>query len=92
MEREAGPGLGFMNPTTQNRDLTGFLLVKDRGSCCFGIRPQLNHYIEVKLKPGLKADYTNEPVIVVGDLWVDERWDGDWLLGLYWMDDAEVVR
>ena len=83
---------GFINPTSQARNLTTFLLVKDRASCCFGKRPQINHFIEVKLKPGQTADYSTEPVTVRGVLQVDDRWDGDWQLGLYWMDGAEVVK
>jgi hypothetical protein len=83
---------GFMNPTSQARNLTTFLLVKDRASCCFGKRPQINHYVEVALKPGQKADYTTDPVTVEGDFAVDDRWDGDWQLGLYWMTGAEVRK
>jgi hypothetical protein len=83
---------GFMNPTTQARNLTTFLLVKDRGSCCFGKRPQYNHYIDVKLRPGLTANYSTDTVTVQGVLQVDDRWDGDWPMGLYWMKDAEVAR
>ena|SRR5437868_4148975 len=83
---------GFMNPTSQARNLTSFLLVKDRSSCCFGKRPQINHYIEVKLKPGATADYSTDPVAIRGVLKVDDRWDGDWQLGLYWMEGAEVVK
>src|SRR6185295_19071552 len=82
---------GFMNPTSQARNLTTFLLVKDRSSCCFGKRPQINHFIEVKLKPGQTSDYSSDPVTIRGVLKVDDRWDGDWQLGLYWMQDAEVV-
>ncbi len=84
---------GFINPTSQARDLTTFWLVKDRGSCCpFGKRPQINHYIEVRLKTGRKADYSTDPVTVEGVLTVEDRWDGDWQLGLYWMEDGEVVK
>ena len=83
---------GFMNPTSQARNLTGFLLVKDRSSCCFGKRPQINHFIEVSLKPGATADYSTDPVVLRGVLRVDDRWDGDWQLGLYWMEGAEVVK
>ncbi len=83
---------GFMNPTSQARNLTGFLLVKDRSNCCFGKRPQINHYIDVKLKPGTAADYSTDPVSVRGVLRVDDRWDGDWQLGLYWMEEAEVMK
>jgi hypothetical protein len=83
---------GFMNPTSQARNLTSFLLVKDRSSCCFGKRPQINHYIEVKLRPGATADYSSDPVTIQGVLKVEDRWDGDWQLGLYWMDGAEVLK
>lgn len=83
---------GFMNPTSQARNLTTFLLVKDRASCCFGKRPQINHYVEVSLRSGQKADYTTDPVTVEGDFAVDDRWDGDWQMGLYWMTGAEVHK
>jgi hypothetical protein len=83
---------GFINPTAQARDLTAFFLVKDRASCCFGKRPQTNHYIDVKLRAGQKIGYTTDPVTVQGVLQVEERWDGDWPLGLYWMENAEVVK
>lgn len=84
---------GYINPPMGNtRDLAKFLLVKDLGSCCFGKFPQINHYVEVKLKPGQKLDYTRDPVTVQGEIVVEERFDGDWPLGLYWMEGAEVVR
>ena len=83
---------GFINPGRQVRDLTEFALVKDRASCCFGARPQPNHFVAVTLKPGQKTNYTPDPVSVVGVLRIGERWDGDWLLGVYWIDAGEVVK
>jgi len=83
---------GFINPTSQARNLSTFLLVKDRASCCFGKRPQINHYIEVKLRPGTSADYSSDPITIQGILKVEDRWDGDWQLGLYWMEAAEVLK
>lgn len=82
---------GFINPLSQTRNLTGFLLVKDRASCCFGKMPQMNHYISVKLKPGQTVNYSTDPVTVRGVIRIEERFDGDWPLGLYWMDGAEVI-
>lgn len=82
---------GFLNPLSQTRNLTGFLLVKDRASCCYGKLPQMNHFINVKLKPGQTANYSTDPVTVRGVIQIEERFDGDWPLGLYWMDNAEVV-
>ena len=83
---------GFINPLSQTRNLTAFLLVRDRASCCFGKMPQMNHFINVKLKPGSTANYSPDPVTVQGVLLVDERFDGDWPLGPYWMDGAEVLK
>jgi hypothetical protein len=83
---------GFINPTSQARNLTKFLLVKDRSSCCYGKQPQINHYVDVKLRPGATADYSTDPVTIQGVLKIEDRWDGDWQLGLYWMEGAEVVK
>ena len=33
-----------------------------------------------------------DQVAIRGILKVDDRWDGDWQLGLYWMEAAEVVK
>ncbi|MBI4563082.1 MAG: DUF3299 domain-containing protein [Planctomycetes bacterium] len=84
--------VGFMNPGRQIRDIEEFELVKDRASCCFGRRPLLNHFFQVKLNGGEKTHYTSDPVTIEGTLKIDERWDGDWLLGLYWLDDAKVIN
>jgi hypothetical protein len=83
---------GFINPMSQTRNLTAFLLVRDRASCCFGKMPQINHYIDVKLKPGATANYSTDLVTIQGVLRVEERFDGDWPLGLYWMEGAEVLK
>jgi hypothetical protein len=83
---------GFINPGSKVRGMNHFFLVKDRASCCFGTQPKLNHYIDVVLKGGKTLDYSPDPVTVRGTLKVEERRDGDWLLGLYWIEDAELVK
>jgi hypothetical protein len=83
---------GFINPLSQTRNITSFLLVKDRASCCYGKMPQMNHYISIKLKPGETTNYSTDPVTVRGVIQIEERFDGDWPLGLYWMDGAEVIK
>lgn len=83
---------GFINPGSKVRGLNHFFLVKDRASCCFGAQPKLNHYADVVLKDGKTLDYTPDPVTVQGVIQVEERRDGDWILGLYWMKDAELVK
>jgi len=83
---------GFLNPTRQARDIKEFFLVKDRSACCYGARPQLNHFIDVTLKGGKGISYATDAITVVGTLMVEDRWDGDWPMGLYWIEDGEVVR
>ena len=80
---------GYINPTQQAQGITSFLLVKDRSACCFGKRPQINHYIDVTLKKD-KLNYSQDPVTIVGTLKIEDRWDGDWQMGLYWIDDGEI--
>ena len=83
--------VGFMNPGRQIRDVKEFELVMDRNSCCFGTRPRMNHFSQVVLKDSTTV-YTSDPVTVVGRFEIEEQWDGDWQLGLYWLKDAKVVK
>ncbi len=82
---------GFINPTQQAQAITNFLLVKDRSACCFGRRPQINHYIDVTLAKG-NTNYSQDPITIVGTLKIEDRWDGDWQMGLYWIDDGEIAN
>src|SRR5688572_1348350 len=83
--------VGYMNSGRQTRDFKEFELVMNRDSCCYGSRPKMNHFFQTTLKSGT-VDYTSEPVAVVGRFFLEERWDGDWPLGLYWLKDAKVVK
>ena len=51
----------------------------------------MNHFFQTILKEG-KTDYTSDPVTIVGTLVIEETWDGDWQLGLYWLKDAVVLK
>ena len=83
--------VGYMNPGRQVRDVKEFELVMNRESCCFGTRPKMNHFFQVTLKEGSTV-YTSDPVTVVGRFVIDEQWDGDWQLGLYWLREARIVK
>lgn len=83
---------GYMNPGWTMRGLKKFEMVMDRNSCCFGSTPRINHFFAVTLKPDLTMDHTNEPVTLTGRLVVEDRWDGDWQVGLYFLEDAAVVQ
>ena len=81
---------GFMNPGRSMRDIPAFELVKDRASCCFGRSPKMNHFFQVTMREGVKTNFTSDPVTVVGKLIVEDRWDGDWQMGLYYVEDAVI--
>jgi hypothetical protein len=83
---------GYINPTDQARGITQFFLVKDLSTCCYGKRPQMNHYVNIALKPGQTVNFSRDAVTIVGTLKIEDRWDGDWQLGLYWIEDGEVAR
>ena len=82
---------GYMNPGREVRGIKEFELVMNRDSCCYGTRPKMNHFFQTILKEGT-TNYTSDPVTVVGRLVIEETWDGDWPLGLYWLKDAVVVK
>lgn len=84
--------VGYMNPGRQVRDVKEFELVMNRDSCCYGMRPKMNHFFQVILKEGSTTVYQSDPVTVVGKFVIDEQWDGDWQLGLYWLKEAKVVK
>jgi hypothetical protein len=82
---------GYMNPGRQVTGVKEFELVMNRDSCCYGTRPKMNHFFQVILA-GTQTTYTSDPVKVVGRFVVDEQWDGDWMLGLYWLKDARIEK
>jgi len=82
---------GFMNPGRQVRDVREFELVMNRDSCCYGTRPRMNHFFQVTLQ-GKPTVYQSDPIKVVGRFVIDEQWDGDWQLGLYWLKEAKVEK
>jgi len=83
--------VGYMNPGRVIKDVKEFELVMNRDSCCFGMRPRMNHFFQVILS-GSPTVYSSDPVKIVGRFVIDEQWDGDWQLGLYWLKEARVEK
>ena len=83
--------VGYMNPSKNLEAQKEFELVMNRDSCCYGQRPRMNHFFQVKLS-GPPKFYTSDPVKIVGRFVIDEQWDGDWQLGLYWLKEARVEK
>jgi hypothetical protein len=75
---------GFMYPSQQTRGITEFILMKDRGTCCYGPKVQWTHFLTVTC--ARPVDYSPEPVTFVGTFRVDPQVDKDYVLGLYYLD------
>jgi hypothetical protein len=83
---------GFMFPTFESSGLEGFVLARDNQICCFGRNPKIYDLIQVGMRPGSTTDYIpNRPFDVVGNFHIEMVAEGGKLMGLYWIDDAQVM-
>lgn len=83
---------GFVRPLrTQNRLVTEFLLLRDQGTCCFGSRAQMNHFVRVKLRAGGFSPGLPVPYKASGTLRVGEEYVGEFLTAIYTLEAEKVV-
>ncbi len=83
---------GFMYPTFESSGIEQFVLARDNQICCFGRDPKVYDLIAVTLKPNSTTNYIpNRPFDVVGKFRIDMLAEGGKPLGLYWLEDAQVV-
>jgi hypothetical protein len=83
---------GFMFPTFESTGIERFVLARDAEKCCFGPNAKVYDLIAVEMKPGKTCDYIHlRPFDVIGTLRIDLQVDGDVVLGLYRIEDAELV-
>jgi hypothetical protein len=83
---------GFMIPI-QSDDKDGvkaFLLIPNQMSCCFGIPPQINQVVEVRMVAHPIAPAMDQVLTVLGRLHVQEHWEGPYLESLYQMEGVRV--
>ena len=78
---------GFMMPTkVDDGRATEFLLLKNRGLCCYGTVPALNEYVTVRMSGKGVKPIMDHLVTVSGSLRVGEIRDNRLLVGIYQMD------
>jgi hypothetical protein len=82
--------VGFMLPLDQAEHITTFALVPSLLDCCFGQPPQIQHMITVRTPPGRGLKYYPEEIICEGVLKVEEKRDGDWIVGLFELSVTSV--
>jgi hypothetical protein len=84
---------GYMYPAGPIRDLKGFVLCRDNGTCCFGGKPKLTDMVEVKLKAPLMVDHTSSLRGVGGTFRVaNEKAPGELGTIIYHLDNVEVLH
>ena len=66
--------------------ISDFLLLRDQGTCCFGEKAQINHYIRVKGREGIPHTANGGEITVSGVLHVGETYVGGYLTGIYHLD------
>lgn len=86
---------GYMKPQFVMESIPRFLLVRDTGLCCFGPKGKIYDMIEVTMKSGTTTDYIElRPFDVVGKfrIQVQSLEEDGMVFGLYYIDDARIIR
>ncbi len=82
---------GFMLPTkVDDGKATEFLLLKNQSMCCYGMTPNLNEYISVRLTGHGVKPVMDRLITVTGKLRVGEIRQNRLLIGIYQMDGDKV--
>lgn len=83
---------GYVYPTMESRGIREFILMKDPGTCCYGPQTQYTHFMWVRVTAGSGINYTRDPVEATGTFRLAERFDGDYVIGIYELDADSVRR
>jgi hypothetical protein len=82
---------GFMLPTkVDDGKATEFLLLKNQSMCCYGMTPNLNEYVSVRLTGHGVKPVMDRLITVTGRLRVGEIRRSRLLVGIYEMDGDKV--
>ena len=75
---------GYMLPVrlTEGR-ATEFLLVKDPAMCCYGVVPEMNEWVVVKMKQGGVPPLMDVPVSFYGEFKVGATFENGYMTGIY---------
>ncbi|HET6883134.1 MAG TPA: DUF4190 domain-containing protein [Pirellulales bacterium] len=76
----------------QTSGLTRFILVRDKGQCCFGGNPKITDMIEVKLKRGLEAEFNMQVRKLAGTFRIGAGQGIDGLTGALYHLDADHLE
>ena len=76
----------------QTTGLTRFILVRDKGQCCFGGNPKITDMIEVKMQGDLEAEFNMQPRKLAGKFRIAPGQSIDGLAGALYHLDADHLE
>jgi len=81
---------GFMLPVKMDGPLvTEFLLVKDAMMCCYGVIPNMNEWIVVRMPKGVRP-LMDVPIDFHGVLKVGAMFENGYLVGIYLLEGEKM--
>ena len=85
---------GYMYPTFEAEGIERFVLARDNQICCFGRDPKIYDLVQVDMRAGKTTNYIppTRAFDVIGRFKIDLESEGGKHLGLYYIEDAEIVE
>lgn len=81
---------GFMLPVKMNGGLvTEFLLVKDPMMCCYGVVPNMNEWVVVRMAKGVRP-LLDVPISFYGELKVGALFENGYMTGIYFLEGEKM--
>jgi hypothetical protein len=82
---------GFMLPVKMQDGLvTEFLLVKDPMMCCYGVVPNMNEWVVVKMAKGGVKPLMDVPISFFGVLKVGAMFENGYMTGVYLLEGEKM--
>ncbi|MDB6167217.1 MAG: hypothetical protein JWM88_81 [Verrucomicrobia bacterium] len=82
---------GFMLPVKMDGGLvTEFLLVKDPMMCCYGVVPNMNEWVVVRMVKGGVRPLMDVPVSFYGELKVGAMFENGYMTGIYLLEGEKM--
>jgi hypothetical protein len=82
---------GFMLPVKMDAGLvTEFLLVKDPMMCCYGVVPNMNEWVVVRMVKGGVRPLMDVPISFYGELKVGPMFENGYMTGIYLLEGEKM--
>lgn len=84
---------GFMLPLKLEGGLsTEFFFLSNSSLCCYGIMPEMNEWMHVRMRGEGLPPVQDVPLFLAGQLRVKARWEGGYLTGIYELEGHGLLK